>query len=567
MGMAQGRGFPVGGVFAAALDAVVVMDHEGRITDFNPAAERTFGHGRDDVVGRELAAVMIPPELRESHREALARFVATRTPRLLDQRLELVACRADGSRFPVELTITQVPDHEPPLFAGFIRDLTATREAESQRRELLARERLARAEAEQARGRSDFLAEIGFAFDHALDVDQALETLANLAVPVLGDLCVVDYVGEGRVVRAGAAVAATDLGYGRDVQRRRAQRGVDEVVRGVLNTREPTVVEDARALGYLSAIVVPLPARDRVLGAATFARVAPGGRPYDSADLVTMRELGRRAGLAIDNARLYEETRHIATALQASLLPPVLPTLPDIRVAGRYRAARPGQELGGDFYDVFPVDGGRWVIAIGDVCGKGPEAAALTALARYTIRAAAASGDPAPDRVLSVLNDALNRDPTADGRFLTAACALLRPGREVHALTLATAGHPSPLVVRADGAIEWARAPGSVLGIFADALLGAVEIELRVDDTFVLYTDGLTDAGAPGHALGEPDLVAAIEAARDGGPGRLVDALEEAALAAAGGRARDDIALLALANAPERRRRPRRDSRPLLRVA
>ena len=570
MGMAQGRGFPQGGVFKAALDAVIVMSHDGLITDWNPAAERTFGHRAEDVIGRELADVIIPPEFRDRHRAALERYAATEVPTILDQRLELVACRADESRFPVELTVTRVPEHEPPLFAGFIRDISRSQEADAERRELLARERSARAEAERARNRYQFLADVGLAFEHALELDEALATLARVAVPVLADLCIVDFLDEGRVLRPAAAIAATDEAFGDEVARRRREAGPGEVARTVLRTREPIRLEDAAGvapeLDCTSMIGVPLLARERLLGAVTFGRRAPS-RAYTAEDLATARELVRRAGLVVDNVRLYDDTRHIATALQASLLPPVLPPMPGARLAGRYRAARPGQELGGDFYDVFPADRGRWVVTIGDVCGKGPEAAALTALARYTIRAAAASGEAAPDRILSVLNDALLRDPSAQGRFLTAACAVFNPRSGTHSITFASGGHPAPLVVRADGRVEWLRARGSALGIFADPMVEVTGLDLKDDDAMVLFTDGLTDAGAPGRTLAERDLAAAVGGAAGGSPGRLVDALERAALDAAAGQARDDIALLALQKAPERRRKPRPDSRPLLRIA
>ena len=569
MGTSHGRGFPEGGVFNAALDAVVVMSHEGLITDFNPAAERTFGHRRDDVLGRELAEVIVPSALRGGHREAVARYLATGKAQILDKPLELFALRSDGTEFPVELTITRVPDHEPPLFAGFVRDISARQRADAEHAELLARERLARAEAEAARERYQFFADAGLAFDHALDLDDALSTLAGLAVPALADLCIVDYVGENHRLLPAVAVSATDASLADRIREERRAGGADIVALRVLRSGQPELIPDARAghpeLDCESAIVVALRARDRLLGTVTLARMDPLRR-YGSDDFAMARELARRAGLAVDNARLYEDTRHIAAALQASLLPPVLPRIPVARLAGRYRAARPGQELGGDFYDVFPIDRGRWVIAIGDVCGKGPEAAALTALARYTIRAAAATGEGSPDGVLSVLNEALLRDPTAGGRFLTAACAILEPEGGVHSLCIASGGHPAPLVVREGGEVEWVRSAGSVLGVFSDPALDVVSTELRDGDALVLYTDGLTDAGAPARTLGEDEIAAAASTARHSGAGALVDALETAALRAAGGEARDDIALLALQNTPERRRRSRPDSRPLIRV-
>ena len=120
-----GRGFPVGGVFNAAVDAVVVMSADGLVTDWNPAAERLFGYTHAQAVGRELAKLIIPEALRERHRLALARYVETREATIIDRRLELFALRADGNLVPVELTVTVVPDSDPLLFAGFVRDRAA----------------------------------------------------------------------------------------------------------------------------------------------------------------------------------------------------------------------------------------------------------------------------------------------------------------------------------------------------------------------------------------------------------------------------------------------------------
>ena len=124
-----GRGFPAGGVFKAAVDAVVVMGADGCVRDWNPAAERTFGYSHDEAVGRELAGLIIPHALRSQHRAALARYLETGEGTILDRRLELFALRADESLLPVELTVTRVPDTDPPLFAGFIRDRSASESA------------------------------------------------------------------------------------------------------------------------------------------------------------------------------------------------------------------------------------------------------------------------------------------------------------------------------------------------------------------------------------------------------------------------------------------------------
>jgi len=146
-------------VVRAALDCVVTMDHDGRVLDFNPAAETTFGYAREEAVGQVLAELIIPPALRELHREALQRYLRTREPGILGRRLELTAMRADGSVIPVELTITRVGEREPPVFAGFVRDITERRRTEERLTQLLELEREARLRAERAERSTRSIAE------------------------------------------------------------------------------------------------------------------------------------------------------------------------------------------------------------------------------------------------------------------------------------------------------------------------------------------------------------------------------------------------------------------------
>ena len=144
-------------ILDSALDCVLTMDHDGFIVDFNPAAEQTFGYPRSDAIGEEMARLIIPPSLRDHHREALGRYLSSRDPRILDRRLELTGMRSDGREFPVELTVTRIVGTEPPMFTGYIRDITERQVAEEQRQALLTREREARADAEGAHQRSQRL--------------------------------------------------------------------------------------------------------------------------------------------------------------------------------------------------------------------------------------------------------------------------------------------------------------------------------------------------------------------------------------------------------------------------
>jgi serine phosphatase RsbU (regulator of sigma subunit) len=257
-------------------------------------------------------------------------------------------------------------------------------------------------------------------------------------------------------------------------------------------------------------------------------------------------ELARRAGVAIDNARLYTERTRIAHTLQARLLPERLPAIPGLRLAARYRAAGELNEVGGDFYDVFALGEREWALLVGDVSGKGADGAAVTALARYTLRAAALDAGP-PSRALLRLNAAMLAEATLS-EFVTVALAYVAPHEDGGVrVRLALGGHPPPMVLRADGRVEELTGFGAVLGVVADPELPDTEAVLRPGDTLVMYTDGVTEAGPRAAPLGEDGLARLLSSYAGAGPEALVRAVEEAAVAAQPGEPRDDIALLAFA--------------------
>jgi serine phosphatase RsbU (regulator of sigma subunit) len=292
-------------------------------------------------------------------------------------------------------------------------------------------------------------------------------------------------------------------------------------------------------------IVVPLRARGRELGTLTLG-LGPSGRAYDDGDRALALQLGRRAGLAIDNARLYDDQRLIATTLQRSLLPPALPRIPGLDVAARHRPMDMGDgvEVGGDFYDLFAA-GRSWVAAIGDVCGKGIDAAALTSLARHTLRALARD-DPAPGVTLERLNDAIVAERGLAARFLTVACARVVPDGAGVAATAASAGHPLPLVVRASGRVEPLGRPGTLLGPLADVRVHEETTRLAPRDALVLYTDGVTESRRDGVMFGEERLASLLSGVAGRAAGEIADAVERAASAHHGGPLDDDLALLVL---------------------
>jgi serine phosphatase RsbU (regulator of sigma subunit) len=247
----------------------------------------------------------------------------------------------------------------------------------------------------------------------------------------------------------------------------------------------------------------------------------------------------------LENARLYGERDHIAQTLQQSLLPGALPAVDGVRLAARYRAAGRGVEVGGDFYDVFDGGGGAHAFVIGDVCGKGPKAAALMGAARHTIRTAAMQ-QRRPSDVLRTLNAAL-RQRMADQWFCTVAYVRVRRVPGGARLTVCCGGHPLPAIVRADGRVELVGRPGTLLGVFDDVDLTDVAVDLHVGDTLVLYTDGVTDEQRDGEQFGTDRLLEVLRENAGRSPEEIAGAIEEAVVAFPADEPVDDLAVLVAA--------------------
>jgi sigma-B regulation protein RsbU (phosphoserine phosphatase) len=260
--------------------------------------------------------------------------------------------------------------------------------------------------------------------------------------------------------------------------------------------------------------------------------------------------LARRAAEAQRQSaeREGERLRHLISDLQRSLLPAVLQTPPGLQTAAYYRMASI-DEVGGDFYDLFPLEGGRWGFFLGDVSGKGIEAAAVTALARYTLRAAAVY-DPDPAAVLRNLNRVLYQEYRKDARYCTVVFGILTPGSEGFSAVIASGGHPEPLLLRADGTASHHRTKGRLVGVFPGSVYTNTSVTVRPGDTLVLYTDGLTEARAPGddHTGGRFGVDAVERFANDlapAGAASVVDAFV-ALLDDFGDGLEDDTAIMAI---------------------
>jgi PAS domain S-box-containing protein len=551
-------------VLRSALDCVITMDGEGLIVEFNPAAERTLGYAAGEVVGRDLAELIIPPDLRERHRSALARHLATGEARMLDRRVELRAMRKDRSEIPIELTITSIAG-EPPMFCGYIRDLTERNRAEEQRARLLRMEQEARQRTERAERRATFLAEAQSVLSSSLDYERTLRNLAELAVPQLADWCSVDMLrADGALERIALVhVDPSKQRLAAEIERRYPSEPSPDrgALRAVLTGEsqligeipEEMLAEAAQddehrglieRLGLRSAMIVPLLGRDRALGAITFVS-AESDLIFGEDDLALAEDLAARAAVAIENARLYSERDYIATTLQQSLMPDRLPDIPGVDVAARYRAAGEGNEVGGDFYDIYRTGESTWGIAIGDVRGKGPRAAVVTGLARYTLRAASLS-ETLPSRVLRTLNEAMVLQPATD-RFCTVAFATLEPAeRGSIRLTLGVGGHPLPLLLSADGSVETVGSPGTLIGFVPDPEVADVALELRPGDSLVLYTDGVSEARSEAGLFGEERLVDLLKSCNGLDAAGIAERIESDVLDFREDGTSDDLAVLVL---------------------
>jgi serine phosphatase RsbU (regulator of sigma subunit) len=270
-------------------------------------------------------------------------------------------------------------------------------------------------------------------------------------------------------------------------------------------------------------------------------------KAFDETARRTAKRLADRAALALDNARLHEQQAHIASVLQHSLLPRSLPEIKGFEASSRFLAAGEAYEVGGDFYDVFRSGSGSWTAVIGDVCGKGPEAASLTALARYTVRTAS-SPDSSPSEVLRALHESISSE-RADFRFCTAALARIQApsnGRGAARLTVALGGHPLPMVLRKDGRVDSIGEPGTLLGVLPSPVLADADATLAIGDSLILYTDGVLDV-RDRNGRGDPDWLAKQIAESAGkNADEIAEALAQAAIKRHGGEPRDDIAILVL---------------------
>ncbi len=538
-------------------EGMVVLER-GRCVYANHAFERLSGYVFPELAAMESIFDLVIAEQREAAMQRARSRVAEGSA---DPEYQLTMIARDERRVELELAGVPLKLGDRDQLVVVVRDVTARRAGERERERLLKAELAARAETEWARRQAAFLADASEQLDQSLDETRTAQRVAELAVRDFADNSVV-LIGASAATIGQVASAAREperLAIWREVLERYPPQarqghplaevlasGRSRVVRQSLELLERAGLPAdhfalLRDMGIRASILVPLRARGRTLGVmgVGFEALLPGAE----ADLLALFEdLGRRAALAIDNARLYAERAAAARTLQRSLLPPELPQVPGLELAAEYLAAGEGDDVGGDFYDCFGTGDGQWALVIGDVCGKGAEAATVTALARYTLRAAALHSRRPAD-VLAELNEAILRQGL-EYRFCTALYVALTPREGGVEIAVASGGHPLPLLVRADGRVETVGRPGTLLGIVPEPRIETIEAELGPDDALVLYTDGVIEADPVDDALG-PDRLAALIGPWAGRPAAgLAQRIADAALDVQGGSLRDDVAVV-----------------------
>ena len=546
-------------VFQQAPVPLFLLEQDGTIRRANNKAAELLGSPSGYATGKALTAFVDMPA-RAAVQTQLAAVARTGKPRQASCRIVTANGTADVTMAaaavelpgdPPLLMVAAAPGAQPP----------AVPEAETK----AAAKTGKRAPADQAirsmTRRMDMVTAVtrllldNSTFSEAV----TLQRCARLLAGELADWVIVDIERGGQLRRQ----FATGLRNGQADQLARTVRSVDpdpESVPWQVHASGKSVlladVDEPRALGagpdgtpllmMLGAVtLICVPISDAAIGygTLTLARRADAGR-FAVADLALADQLGEHLAISIRVDRMFRHRSEVAEALQASLLPARLPTsVPGLEFAAAYAGATQWQEISGDFYDVFPVKGG-WAIAIGDVCGKGQDAAAMTAAARHAIRALAHVHD-SPEAVLAAANEVLLAGDY-DERYVSVKLAFLERGEGSVRVRLGGSGHPGPAVVRADGRVEILEGDGLPLGLFGDAEPSHQELELDEGDLLFFYTDGVTEARDAEQEFFDERLADALAATAGRSAAHTVRAVQELVTAFSEGELRDDVTILAV---------------------
>jgi PAS domain S-box-containing protein len=532
-------------VMSRITEAVAVHDAGGALVYVNETAASWLGYQSPEELleapGREIRSrYEIFTEGGERVEEGdLIREEMKRGGLPLRRFLRVVTAPGGDERW-VQVTSTPIegPDGDILYAVTTVEDLSEVKRAEFAQR---------------------LLARTGELLASSVDYRATLNAVARAAVPQFADWCTVNVpTADGRIEQV--AVAHTDpekvelarrldelypVHMDDDDQLSEVIRHGEPLIMDVTEqalhraTRDQEHLRLMRTLGIGSALAVPMSAGAKIVGALVFIN-APASRRFDRADVELASEIARRAGLAVENTRLATERSEVARVLQRGLMPPHLPDMSGWQTATLYRPAGEVNEVGGDFYDAFEVEDG-WMIVVGDVVGRGAEAASLTALARYTIRTAGMlTGDPLS--ALRMLDVALRE--RRDAAICTAAIVVLpaeRSGSE--AIQIVSAGHPLPLLVH-DNDVGTAGTPGPLLGAMGDTDWKLDSVAFEHGDRLVIYTDGVTEARGDQGRFGEDRLRAELTGASD--PAGIVATVEASLASFTSGPPQDDAAVVAI---------------------
>jgi serine phosphatase RsbU (regulator of sigma subunit)/PAS domain-containing protein len=493
-------------VFANAPVPLFVLEQDATVRRANAKAGELIGAPPGYATGKSLTAFIDPPS-RAAVKSQLAAAIRTRKARLVD-------CRLLGSDGPVDVTLAAdvltLQDGTRLIVVA-----AASPEAAAPARPARRQAPPPADDAGQLVGamtrRMDMITAVtrllldNSTFSEAVTLQRCARQLAgDMASWVIVDMERADVLRRQFVVGPAGAPSQELARKVRavDPQADSAPAQVHAAARSVLlaHAEEAGVLgTDADGvpllmqIGATSVLSVPITDGSDCFGALTLART-PGEGRFEIADLALVEQLGQHLGVAIRVDRMFRHNTAVSETLQGSLLPASLPTVPGLDLSAAYQPASAGMEVSGDFYDVFPVTDG-WAITVGDVCGKGQDAAAMTAAARHSIRALAHwNTDPAD--VLAKVNEVMLAGDYED-RFVTVKLAYLRwEGARLH-VRLASAGHPGPALVRSDGRVDVLHGGGLPLGLFPDADPQVEELDLGEDDLLFFYSDGLTDARSP----------------------------------------------------------------------
>lgn len=520
--------------FRSVLDTGMIGIVRGRfeqIVEANDAFLAMLGHTPADVADGRLAWTRLTPArwrdlAWEKGREAVERGRSG--------PFEQEYLHRDGTPVPVLVGLASVGDGD---WIAFVVDLTERKAAERQRERLLDRTARLQAVTERlsAALTEDEIATIivteGMAATDATCGVLALPDPRDPATLLLGHRFGMPEDGPRALpLDAGAPMPSA------------ARDGVPVLLRSREAWLERFPAVPPRG-DFEAFAAVPLLFEGAVAGVMGFGFA--DARSFDAADVDMLLAIGRQGAQALERARLYEERAYVARTLQEGLLPRALPWIPGLDLAVRYRPLGDGAEVGGDFYDVVPLDDGAWLVVVGDICGKGTAAAMLTGVMRTTIRALALL-EHRPEALVRGVNEALRREASPQA-LATLTCAAVRPSAHGFAVRLVACGHPAPLLLRGCGTVSPVAAGGPMLGVGPNPELDVADLELADGDLLLLYTDGVLDARVVrGEPFGEARLRASLAAAAGRDATGVLDAVDGAVRAYAPGPPRDDTALLAL---------------------